>query len=577
MDSFSSGHHTTIHGGIGGQGGPGLNGGVGGAGGRAEGPQFNVSGAENWNVSVYGDLVTHFSQPGNLDPQGSPEDRNRALGAVRTKDQAFQKDTISPPLSSSSISTAARVSNINSATTKAVLLNFFQSKGLAVALRQHTPLVADANGLRTLVISFADELMRKRALSLPSAERILDDRVLDFDDGFQGFTVLSEGTQVDIVALHGLNGHAFRSWEYRDPNGKESFMWLRDCLPEQIPEARVMTYGYNANVYSDVSTGRLRTFAETFLQELRYMRESDPSRPLILVGHSMGGLLVKQALLVAHARVDRRFDSILNSVTGVAFLGTPHQGANGISNAKFVANFVRAFKPDARVDLLKSLDPKSMILFDLTDDFRQLVSSKGIEIASLFETRKTKMVGSSKIRFFGPDIWIVEERSAILGVLRERKAAIDANHSNLCKFRGPTDNSLNRTLQFLKEFCRDVLPMISTRHHHIQPSPPEDLKYVALSDPEKLEFSQEYPVLILGQYTYWALSYIDNRYAMAILAYNDSGKIVGRWSKEGARYVHRIDLDAQTRNVSFIGQGNLSVVFSLSELKVTSSTSIFGL
>jgi hypothetical protein len=102
---------------------------------------------------------------------------------------------------------------------------------------------------------------------------------------------------------------------------------------------------------------------------------------------------------------------------------------------------------------------------------------------------------------------IVEERSAILGVLRERKAAIDANHSNLCKFRGPTDNSLNRTLQFLKEFCRDVLPIISTRHHNIQPSPPEDLKYVALSDPEKLEFSREYPVLILGQYTYWGVYY----------------------------------------------------------------------
>jgi hypothetical protein len=97
----------------------------------------------------------------------------------------------------------------------------------------------------------------------------------------------------------------------------------------------------------------------------------------------------------------------LNSVTGVAFLGTPHQGGNGVNNAKFVANLVRAFKIDVRVDLLKSLDPKSMILFDLTNDFRQLVSSKGIEIASLFETRKTKVVGSSKILFFGQDIWVV--------------------------------------------------------------------------------------------------------------------------------------------------------------------------
>ncbi|KAJ6450937.1 hypothetical protein C8R45DRAFT_946555 [Mycena sanguinolenta] len=117
--------------GIGGQGGPG-NGGVGGAGGSAEGPQFNVSSAENWN-------------PGNLNPQGSPEARNRAF------------PTRSSPLF---ISTAARVSNIDSATTKDGLLNFFQSKGLAIAPRRHTPLVADANGLRTLVISFADYLTR---------------------------------------------------------------------------------------------------------------------------------------------------------------------------------------------------------------------------------------------------------------------------------------------------------------------------------------------------------------------------------------------------------------------------------
>jgi hypothetical protein len=41
-------------GGIGGSGGHGLGGGIGGDGGNGEGPQFNVSGAENWNVTVYG-------------------------------------------------------------------------------------------------------------------------------------------------------------------------------------------------------------------------------------------------------------------------------------------------------------------------------------------------------------------------------------------------------------------------------------------------------------------------------------------------------------------------------------------
>ncbi|KAJ7470004.1 P-loop containing nucleoside triphosphate hydrolase protein [Mycena galericulata] len=80
MHSFSSGHHTTIHGGTGGPGGPGILGGVGGTGGMGEGPQFTLSGAKNWNVMVQGDLINHFPLPGNLDSQ---EYRNQLLGPVK--------------------------------------------------------------------------------------------------------------------------------------------------------------------------------------------------------------------------------------------------------------------------------------------------------------------------------------------------------------------------------------------------------------------------------------------------------------------------------------------------------------
>ncbi|KAF8824301.1 hypothetical protein HHX47_DHR8000394 [Lentinula edodes] len=384
---------------------------------------------------------------------------------------------------------SARVSNISSATTKDALADFFLSKGMPITSRpEHISLITavDSDGpssqTYTAVVSFADEPTLKKALSLTSSDRMLNNRILDFDDSFDGYTVLSEGTQVDIVALHGLNGHAFRSWEYYDSKTRERFMWLRDRLPEQIPAARVITYGYNANVYSDVSMGRMRTFAETFLERLRYIRERNP------------------ALIIAHNRADKRYNSIINSVSGIVFLGTPHQGGNGVDTARFVANFVRAFNIDVRVDLIKSLDPRSMVLFDLTDDFRQLVSSKGIEIASLFETKKTKIGIFSQV-WINPHI--VEERSATLGVIRERKTAINTNHSNICKFRNSTDSSLISTLQALKEFCKDVVPAISSRHQSTQPPPPDDLKYVSLSDPGELDSSKEYPVLILGQYTYW--------------------------------------------------------------------------
>jgi hypothetical protein len=50
-------------------------------------------------------------------------------------------------------------------------------------------------------------------------------------------------------------------------------MWLRDFLPKKVPDARILTYGYEANVFSN-STGRMRTFAENLLEDLRTERKA---------------------------------------------------------------------------------------------------------------------------------------------------------------------------------------------------------------------------------------------------------------------------------------------------------------
>ncbi|KAF4570207.1 hypothetical protein EYR36_010014 [Pleurotus pulmonarius] len=464
------------------------------------------------------------------------------------------------------MATTARVSNIDTTTTKEDLITHLLSKGLLLSHGERAVLFTPTEGARKVAMaSFRDHDHFKRALALPAPDRMMAGNLLTIDEDFDGLTVLSDGAQVDIVALHGLNGHAFRSWEYRDTG----FMWLRDHLPDEVPTARIMIYGYNANIIDDVSTGRLRTFADTFLERLRYVREKASQRPLILLAHSMGGLVIKQALLTANTRADGRFNSILNSVRGVIFVGTPHRGGNGVDGAKFVANFVRAFNVEVRYDLIKSLESGSPVLFDLTDDFRQLVAAKGIEIATLFETKKTRL-GSRFL--FGSSIWIVEEQSAILGVTGERKASINADHANLCKFVHAADNSLVVAVQVVKEFCRDCVPTITALDHSTQPPPPEGLKYTCLSDPDKLGDSTRYPVLILGKYEYWALSHIDNRFGMTILAYDDQKDIVGRWARTGARYVHRIEYDEENQQVKFVGQASHAITFGVPELKVTKST-----
>ncbi|KLO06643.1 hypothetical protein SCHPADRAFT_837790, partial [Schizopora paradoxa] len=95
-----------------------------------------------------------------------------------------------------------------------------------------------------------------------------------------------------IIALHGMNGHAFSSFEYREDD--YSFMWLRDALSKEIPGARVMVYGYDAHVASDVSVGRIRTFLYNILSMANSNFIQETNRPLILIGHALGGLVIKQ-------------------------------------------------------------------------------------------------------------------------------------------------------------------------------------------------------------------------------------------------------------------------------------------
>ncbi|KAF8520860.1 hypothetical protein BDD12DRAFT_924635, partial [Trichophaea hybrida] len=59
-----------------------------------------------------------------------------------------------------------------------------------------------------------------------------------------------------IFAISGLGGHSFGSWK-----SSGQTMWLRDCLPQDLPEIRVFNYGYDSAVRSSTSTSSLMDFA----------------------------------------------------------------------------------------------------------------------------------------------------------------------------------------------------------------------------------------------------------------------------------------------------------------------------
>lgn len=63
------------------------------------------------------------------------------------------------------------------------------------------------------------------------------------------------------------------------------------------------------------------------LSALSNSRSQCETRPLFSVCHSVGGLLLKQALCISREQ-PYQHGSILNSVAGIIFLGTPHSGLN---------------------------------------------------------------------------------------------------------------------------------------------------------------------------------------------------------------------------------------------------------
>ena len=84
-----------------------------------------------------------------------------------------------------------------------------------------------------------------------------------------------------------------------------------------------MTFGYNAAYTGDATSGRIRDFGRQLLEALRMEREHCQSRPLLFVCHSLGGLVVKRAMVKA-SPVNARHNDIFNSAYSIVFLATPH-------------------------------------------------------------------------------------------------------------------------------------------------------------------------------------------------------------------------------------------------------------
>jgi len=95
-----------------------------------------------------------------------------------------------------------------------------------------------------------------------------------------------------IVAVHGLNGHRRATWTSTSAT-RSSILWLKDLLPSEVPNARILSYGYDARTHgsSPISNQYLFAHAQEFVTALVQQREKtnvrNPCIPVVTVAASL--------------------------------------------------------------------------------------------------------------------------------------------------------------------------------------------------------------------------------------------------------------------------------------------------
>ena len=162
-----------------------------------------------------------------------------------------------------------------------------------------------------------------------------------------GFTQLHDGgltPSLDIVFIHGLQGHPKKTWQYTglsrdaedaakcqslfsgitkvfksakgpgasDAHNPISCYWPADILPDQFPTARILTYGYDSHVShffsGSTSQKSITANGRSFLNGLAARRIDNETRPILYIVHSLGGHVLKSVMPISlpnHAIPDR--------------------------------------------------------------------------------------------------------------------------------------------------------------------------------------------------------------------------------------------------------------------------------
>ena len=250
-------------------------------------------------------------------------------------------------------------------------------------------------------------------------------------------THVAEKHVADVLFLHGLGGDAFSTWRYGTDQSTSWPHWLASDYPDvciwslQYAASPTKRFGWLRRWWSgNRDVGHAMSLPDRARGVVELMVQNRlGSRPLLLICHSLGGLLAKQILRRTRDESRQQHQDIFTNTRAVLFLGTPHHGATLAAMAK---KFHRLFGTTANIDDLKAHDAH---LGDLYDWYRN--HSQRIETFTYFETRNV----------YG--FQIVDRTSSHPGVGPD-PVGLDEDHLSIAKPRDTHQQVVNQAREFVR-------------------------------------------------------------------------------------------------------------------------------
>lgn len=223
-----------------------------------------------------------------------------------------------------------------------------------------------------------------------------------------------------VILIHGLGGHYKNTWSC----GRDKNVFWPAWLTENESDVCVWSIEYESKVaYFIDDTMPFKDQAANIAENL-FIKNDLKTGEIIFIGHSMGGLIIKQVIRIAEDRKYFRDEAnqLLSRVTGTGFIGTPHTG----SDLSTIGNML----PVRLAMGLIKLSPSAATLYlfrnnpdlrELNTWFRDWERQYRISTMSLGETKKTRFTG-----------WIVKPDSADAG-LTSHLIPVEKDHNSICK------------------------------------------------------------------------------------------------------------------------------------------------